>query len=235
MDRTTPRTHRATELLIGVAFLLGLLPAPAPAAPSAEVNWPDAFAAMPLPSPAPRLNRDNAICVILEAFRSNALVKAIVVLPGVSDDFYLVNRDQPPLNLAATNLWQAVHALTNSTAVRATLRPPFLLLHLPNEHTQPAVIAGEDTLARKLKNPARLHRLACCDAHWETLQPELQKRLRTRLRPEARSEAAWHFERHNVSGWGLTGWELLLATAWAGGTEAVIADSHVSFQRARVR
>src|SRR6187402_870208 len=123
MDRPTQRTRRpALALTIVLWWCVGLC-----LSFGAEQTWQSALARMPLPSPAPLLNRDNAVCVLLESFRSNAIVKALAVLPGVSDDFYLVNRDKPKLDLRATNLLEAIIALTNATTVRATFRAPFLL------------------------------------------------------------------------------------------------------------
>src|SRR5947209_18774338 len=97
-----------------------------------------------------RLNRDNSIPLILRAFRSNEVVKALVWLPAVSDDFYLISRDKPKLNLEATNLLDAITALTRATELRATFQPPFLLLHLDRDHLEPSLIVNDAPAAARL-------------------------------------------------------------------------------------
>jgi hypothetical protein len=192
--------------------------------------WPDVLAGMPLPSPAPLLNRDNAICVILEALRSNNTVKAIVVLPGVLNDFYLIHRDQPKLNLRAANLIEAVKALTNATSVRATFRDPFLLLHLDRDALQARFVVRDEATADELRSGHHIPRARYCDAHWERVQPELQRRLPWRLRPEAASMEAWHFGRHNFTGWGLSDWDLLAAVSLGANTSCIVQKQVILFQ-----
>ena len=77
-------------LLLAIACL-GFLAARLPAGES----WMEALRQMPLPAGTPPLNRDNAMRALLDAFASNATVKALIFLPAVSDDFYLFNRDRP--------------------------------------------------------------------------------------------------------------------------------------------
>ncbi len=134
MDWATSGTRRAAValalLLLAVVSRTG----------AADQTWQQVLNGMALPSPPPLLNRDNAIDVILNAFQSNGVVKGIVVLPGVVNDFYLINRDQPKLNLRAASLLEAVGGLTNATAVRATFATPFLLLHLDREPVSPLLV-----------------------------------------------------------------------------------------------
>src|SRR5260370_37592278 len=94
---------------------------------------------MPLEINGAGLNRDDCMSLMLGASQSNGVLKALIFLPAVADDFYLINRGQPKLDLAARNLLEAITVLTNATAVRATFRPPFLLLHLEREGLAPAV------------------------------------------------------------------------------------------------
>jgi len=185
---------------------------------------------MPLPSPAPLLNRENVVCLILDAFRSNELVRAMIVLPGVSNDFYLIHRDQPRLNLRASNVLEAVLALTNATELRATFQAPFLLLHLAEDRVQPRFAIQDQAAFRRLKSEHHLPHVLYCDAHWERLQPELRVSLGRVLRPEAQSTAAWHFERHHLAGWGLSDWEVLLAVSLASATTFRVEKKAVVFQ-----
>ncbi len=66
--------------------------------------------------------------------------------------------------------------------------------------------------------------------HWERLQPQLEKRLSRPIRPVPQSTDAWHFERHNLAGWGLTGWEFLTAVSLAGKTSFSVQKQAISFQ-----
>lgn len=205
-------------------FLCTVLPALA--APSAP-GWTDALRAMPLPAGAPPLNRDNAVAVLLQAFRSNATIKAMVVLPGVSDDFYLIHRDAPPLNLRATTLGDALAALTNATPVRLTWREPFLFVHVEGDRLEPAVQATDDETARRLRQEVALSGGTFVDRHWEKLQPQLTAGLRVPVQPAPASEDAWHFERHNFAAWNLTGWELLQVLSLTGNTRVTVQKQAV--------
>jgi hypothetical protein len=225
MDRPTQRTDRPT---VALTVALWCLAAFGPAL-AADQTWPEALARMPLPSPTPPLNRDNVVCVLLESFRSNAVVKALIVLPGVSDDFYLVNRDQPKLNLRATNFLEAVTALTNATAVRATFRAPFLLLHVDADRLEPMSRIEDPKQAERLKIGRHLPRALYCDTHWDQLQPALEQALARPVRPQARSRDAWHFDRHNLAGWGLTDWEWLAAVSLSGKTRCTVQKQAVAF------
>lgn len=189
-----------------------------------------ALRAMPLPAAA-TLNRSNAVDVLLGAFQSNGVIKAIVILPGVSDDFYLIHRDAPALNLRATNLWEGIVALTNATAMRVTWREPFVLLHAGAREVLRASIRIEDmAMAGRLKLKNLPERVLHLDAHWETIQPALERALGRRVRPEGASTEAWHFNRHNLTGANLTGWELLEAVSLTGGTTVTVQKLGIHFQ-----
>ena len=197
----------------------------------AEVrSWQTALAGMPLPAPAPLLNRDNAVCLLLDAFRSNDLVRALIVLPGVSDDFYLINRDRPKLNLRATNLLEAVNGLTNATAVQVTFKAPFLLLHLAADRIEPRFVIRDQATVGRLRSERHLAHPLYCDTHWERLQPELGKALGRLIWPQALSADAWHFDRHNFAGWGATDWELLVAISLASGTTFCVQTQAIIFR-----
>ena len=186
--------------------------------------------AMPLP-PAATLNRSNAVDVLLGAFQSNGVIKAIVILPGVSDDFYLIHRDAPALNLRATNLWEGIVALTNATAMRVTWRKPFVLLHArPSDVLQASMRIEDAAMAGRLKLQNLPERVLHLDAHWETIQPALERALGRRVRPEGASTEAWHFNRHNLTGANLTGWELLEAVSLTGGTTVTVQKLGIHFQ-----
>ena len=213
--------------LVAGFLLAGLLSLPA-------ASWTEALRAMPLGPGTPPINRDNAVSTLFEAFRSNAVVKGVLVLPEVADDFYLIHRDAPKLNLRRTNLLEALVALTNATALRLTWKEPFVLLHLAGDTLSPGMRvehpATEDWLRRDTKFPAAHF----VDVHWERLQPRLAAGLGCRVRPEAASTDAWHFARHNFVGWGLSGWEVLEAASLTGNTTVIIQNRAIRVEnRAR--
>ena len=185
---------------------------------------------MTLGANPPLLNRENCVGVLLSAFQSNQVVKALVVLPGVADDFYLINRDKPKLNISAQNLSEAVMALTNATELRATFCPPFLLLHLDRDLIEPGLEVRHERTAARLRREHHLKHALYCDRHWETIQPELNGQLRTAILPSAKSEDAWHFNRHNLAGWNLSDWEWLSALSLAGRTSLNVQERRIVFQ-----
>src|SRR5258706_1350628 len=103
-------------------------------------SWEEAMITMALPQEVV-INRDNCISVCLTNFPSNSTVKALIFLPGVSDDFYLINRDRPKLNIRAANIFEALRQITNATALKLTFNSPFLLVHVISDSTAHQVLA----------------------------------------------------------------------------------------------
>src|SRR5438552_1232256 len=93
----------------------------------ARQTWQTALGQMPLLVSTP-LDRTNCVETMLRAFRSNEAVKALIFMPGATDEFYMFKRANVSLTNSAPTLLDAVSALANQTLVRATFRPPFLLL-----------------------------------------------------------------------------------------------------------
>lgn len=197
---------------------------------NAAPSWPEALRAMPLPADAPRLNRDNVVSVLLRAFQSNDTVKALLVLPQVADDFYLINRDQPRLDLRATNVLDALTQLTNATALRLTWNDPFLLVHLATDHLAPSLAVEDDATARLLKTQSALKQGVFVDVHWERLQPRLAADMKRKVRPAPDSQDAWHFARFNFAGWNLSEWELLSAVSLSGNTTVSVQKAAIVFK-----
>lgn len=195
----------------------------------AQETWPQALRSMPLSAETP-LNRDNCLPLLLKAFHSNQVVKALVFLPAVSDDFYLINRAQPKLNLKAANLLDAIAALTNVTAVRATFKQPLLLLHLDRDSLEPSMIIDDHRTADRLRQGSHLPHALWVDAHWEVVEPPLQSTLKMRVLPDARSMDAWHFARHNLAAWNLSDWDLLAALSLSGKTTISIEPNRLLFR-----
>jgi len=210
---------RGTSML---AMLCMLCILSAGIAKAATAQWQDALKSMPLPPGTPRINRDNAVALLLPAFRSNVTVKGLLVLPDVADDFYLIHRDSPKLELQASNLYQALILLTNATEVRLTFRDPFLLVHMPSDRLEPTVAARDPSSARALKSRVAFAEGWFADTHWDRVQPRLASALKRPVVPEPGSQEAWHFARHNFAACNLTGWELLEAVSLTGHTAVTV-------------
>jgi hypothetical protein len=193
-------------------------------------NWQDALAQMQMPPTAPALNRSNCIPAMLRAFQPDRTVKALVFLPGVADDFYLIHRDAPPLNLQAHTLLEAVAALTNTTAVRVTFRAPLLLLHLDRDSVDPAFSTKSRSTADRLAGQHSLPQALFVDRPWDTLQPELKNAFRLNFQPKIKSPEAQHLIRVNLAGWHLTDWEWLTALALSSRTTCRVSRNRVSFE-----
>ena len=185
---------------------------------------------MPLPASAPPLNRDNAASILLHSFRSNDVVKGFLILPDVFDDFYLINRDKPALNIRAANLLEALTQLTNVTTVRVTFREPFVMAHLSSDKLEPNIVVEDAATARPLKAERSLAYGVFVDAHWERLQPALMSELKRKVLPMADSQEAWHFARHNFAGCNLTAWQLISATALSGKTTVTVQKRAIVFR-----
>jgi hypothetical protein len=186
---------------------------------------------MPWPAHAPPLDREHAMSVMLQAFRSNDVVKALIFLPGVADDFYLVNRTQPKLNVRASTLAEAVVVLTNATDVRATFCPPFLLLHLERDHLEPNLVIRHGVTAERLRGQRHVAHSVFCDQPWPTVQPILKRAFALNVLPKAISDDAGHFDRLNMAGWDLSDWEWLQAVCLATRTEGLLQRNKIVFKR----
>lgn len=89
---------------------------------SAAELWEAALARMPLPANTRELNGTNFGPTLLNAFQSNTVVKALVLMPGAIDEFYFFRRARAQLPAAPT-LLDAVRALENQTLIRTAFRP----------------------------------------------------------------------------------------------------------------
>ena len=224
--------HHRTWLQPGMAglqlaalVLLGLcLPAPL----RAQDPWCTALARMPLAGTIPELNRTNCVQVMLAAFQADPVVKALVFMPGATDELYLFRRARAVLTNTAPTLLDAVTALTNQTLIQATFHSPFLLLHNKEDFLDPDNQVQDDPTARKLER-LRLSRMACSDWDWDALEPVLKHGLRLALRPWRYSTDSWHFYRHSFAAWNVNGLQALQITALAGKSRFVLRHREATF------
>lgn len=185
---------------------------------SEPAPWKLALAGMAWPSGVRDLNPTNLAPLVLEAFGSNAVVKAVVFLPGATDELYHFRRARVEVALPRPTFLDVVEALTNQTFIRATFRAPFLLLHAKEDPTEPLIEVTHEAMAGRLRQKRFLGHLVSNDRDWDFVQPLLERRLNVFVRPPGGTQASWHFYRHSLAAWDLTGWEALEAVSLAGMT-----------------
>ena len=195
----------------------------------AAETWQTALARMPLGVQVTELNRINCAGILLGALRSNDVVKALVFMPGATDEFYFYRRARADLTNSAGSLLDAVSALTNQTLIRATFRPPLLLLHTGEDLLEPGITVEDPATAEKLRQRRFVAHALYNDRDWDSLWPVLKKSFRTGLNPWPRLTDSWHFYRHSYAAWNLTAWEALEVTAMAGQTAVTVRRNQVVF------
>ncbi|MFM2082222.1 MAG: hypothetical protein RL380_913 [Verrucomicrobiota bacterium] len=192
-------------------------------------DWSAALRQMPLAPGVVSLGETNCTGVMLRAFTSNVTVKALIFMPGATDEFYMFHRARAVLTNDSSSLLDAVTALTNQTYIRATFRAPFLLLHTDEDPLEPEFKITDEPTAAKLRAKKFLPHVFFNDTDWDTLMPVLEKKLKTDFRPWPAHRASWHFYRHSFAAWDLDGWETLLAVALAGKETFTVEKKRVVF------
>jgi len=196
----------------------------------AAEDWQSALSRMPLGGKVAQLNRTNCVKVMLNAFQSNDVVKALVFMPGATDEFYMFRRAKASLTNDAPTLLDAVMALTNQTLITVTFRPPLLLLHTAEDPLEPIMVIKDGPTADRLEGRLFLPHALFNDNDWDYLLPILRKHLHVSFSPELHSIHSWHFYRHSFAGWNLNGWEALEAIAMAGKSKFTVERRHVTFE-----
>ena len=196
----------------------------------AAESWQEALARTPIDRAPAELNRTNCVALMLRAFRSNQTVKALIFMPGATDEFYMFHRARAVLANTNPTLLDAVAALTNQTLIRATFFSPLLLLHTDEDPLEPLIRIEHQPTAGKLRGHSFLPHLALNDRDWAFVQPLLKKKLGVDIRPWRRSDESWHFYRHSFAAWNLTDWEALEAVALAGKTKCNVQRHRIIFE-----
>jgi len=199
-----------------------------PALRGAEA-WQSALSRMPLTECPAQLNRSNCVAILLRSFQSNPVVKALIFMPGATDEFYMFHRAKARLPNAQASVWEAIQALTNQSLIHATFRPPLLLLHTDEDPLDLDVQVLHPGTVAKLQQQRTVPHLEANDRDWDYLQPLLQKHLKISLRPWRHSLDSWHFYRHSFVAWGLNGWEALETAALAGKTKFTVTRNRATF------
>ena len=128
------------------------------------------------------------------------------------------------------SLLDAVSALTNQTLIRATFRPPLLLLHTGEDLLEPVITIQHQPTADKLRQARFVPHGLFNDCDYDYMRPVLKRSLRVDLLPWPRSHDSWHFYRHSFAAWNLNGWEALEATALAGQTSITVRRKQLVFE-----
>ena len=196
---------------------------------AAQESWPAALSRMPLGANVTQLTRTNCVDVLWRAFQSNGVVKALILMPGATDTWYMLRPARVALTNANPSLLDAIAALTNQTRLRATFRPPMLLLHTATDLLEPVLKVEDPQTAARLKQARFVPHAVYNDRDWDFLQPILRKTLKTAMRPWRYSMDSWHFYRHTFAAWNLTGWEALEVTAMAAKTTCTVSRNKVVF------
>ena len=213
-------------------LLLVLLMAAGPWLARAE-DWAGALAQMPLAQSVPELNRSNAVPLMLGAFKENATIKALIFMPGATDELYFFDRDVAKLTNTAPTLLDAVAAYTNQTRIVATFAPPFLLLHSKEDFLEGKITVEHPRTAEKLARKKFKQHAFYNDAPWPVLKKDYGFAMNVFMMPEAQSDSANHFYRHTFAGWNLTGMEALNAVVLAGKTVVKIQRGRLAFESDR--
>ena len=167
---------------------------------------------------------------MLGAFRSNQVVKALVFMPGATDEFYMFRRARADLTNASPTLLDALQALTNQTLVRASFESPFLLLHTDEDPLTPDIRVEHSPTKDKIQGMRVSGHSVFIDGDWDIVQPVLRRSLRMDVRPWRHSTDSWHFYRHSFAGWELSGWDALECAALAGKSRFAIRHNQVVFE-----
>jgi hypothetical protein len=227
-----PLARRASALLKALVFFLWFIVPLSmwPAVSQAAEPWKQALAGMSLREAPAELNRTNCVQTILEAFRPNQVVKAIVFMPGATDELYLFRRARAALTNANPTLLDALMALTHQTFIHATFRAPFLLLHTDEDPLEPVNRIQDPKTAERLRSRVLVERLQCNDWDWDALQPVLKHSLKIALRPWRYSRESWHFYRYSFAAHHLDGLEALELAALAGKTKFTLRRKEAVFE-----
>jgi len=163
-------------------------------------------------------------------FLSEQRSRAGADLPaGATDEFYFFRRAHASLTNAAPTLLDAVIALTNQTYVRATVVPPFLLLHTAEDPLEPLVTIEDQRTADRMKRKHFEKHAVFDDLDWDHLEPILGFDFNTHVTPKPDSHDSWHFFRHSFAEYGLNGWDALRAAALAGKTKFTVKRNWIVF------
>ncbi|MDB6121312.1 MAG: hypothetical protein JWQ71_305 [Pedosphaera sp.] len=197
---------------------------------SAAESWQSAMSRMPLQVKVAELNRTNCVDILLRSFQSNDTVKALIFMPGATDEFYMFRRAKAVVTNASPSLLDAINALTNQTYIRATFLPPYLLLHTDEDPLNPLSQIKNKPTADKLRQRPFVPYVLYNDRDWDFLRPVIAKKTGAFMVPKSHSVDSFHFYRHSFAAWNLTCWEALEAISLAGKTKFTVSWKMITFE-----
>lgn len=197
---------------------------------AADESWTEALSRMPLGTNVSLLNHTNCAQVVLGGFRSNATAKALIFMPGATDELYFFKRVQVGVTNSNPSLLDAVVALTNQSPLHVTFRDPFVLLYSSEDVLELDFKVEHEGTLRKLKSGKPLPHLLAIDRDWTQLLHLMKKQIPATLFPYERTQGSWHFYRHTFASWNLTPWEMMEAAALAGKTKFTVIRNGVVFE-----
>ena len=210
--RSDPRM-KTRQLPFVVCLLLILPGTPLPAAEP----WAEALAQMPLATTnGVVLREQNCVRLLLQSFRRDERVKALVFMPGATDEFYMFHRAQALVTNASPTLMDAVAALTNHTYIRATFLAPLLILHTDEDPITPLIQVLDEPTAAKVRAAKLSRQGVYFDMDYDHIRRVLRSTFHLTMTPDSRSPDSWHFFRHSFAAYDLNGWEALQAITLAG-------------------
>lgn len=196
---------------------------------SALEGWESALAKMPLKTNVTELNRTNCIPLLVESFRENPAAKALIFMPGATDEFYFFRRAHATLTNDSPTLLDALRALTNQSLVRLTFRAPYILVHSNEDPLEPFYTVNDEAKVDRLLKRNFTKHVSYNDRDWNSLLPSLRFQLDTKIGPEANSWESNHFYRHSFSAYNLNCFEILEAMSLAGKTTFTIDKKKITF------
>jgi hypothetical protein len=188
---------------------------------------------MPIDKDITTLNHTNCAEVVLRAFKSNAVVKALIFMPGATDELYFFRRVNVALTNSNPTLLDAVTGLTNQSPLRVAVREGFLLIYSCEDVLELDFKVEHEKTAGRLRTGKPLPHLLMLDRDWTQFLDTTQKRIGPTLWPYRRTPASWHFYRHTFAAWNLTPWETMLAAAYSGKTKFTVVRGGVNFEMDR--
>lgn len=222
--RVFPLTGFSTALLFVLASVL------LPCSVHAIEPWQAALAKMPLATNVTELNRTNCVPLLLQSFQQNEAAKALIFMPGATDEFYFFHRAQATLTNNSPTLLDALIALTNQTLLKINFREGFILVHSAEDPLEPLYTIEDETKVDKLLKRKFVKHALYNDRDWNFLLPILSFELNTKFLPGPNSYESNHFYRHSLAAWNLNDFEILEAVAMAGKTTFTVQKKKIIFE-----
>ncbi|MDB6026412.1 MAG: hypothetical protein JWM68_2635 [Verrucomicrobiales bacterium] len=214
------------SVLLGIFLCLFFLRAPL----FALEPWEAALAKMPLKTNVTELGRYDYIPLLVESFQENDAAKALIFMPGATDEFYFFRRAHATLTNSAPTVLDALRALTNQSLVRVTFRAPYILVHSNEDPLEPFYNVNSETKVDQLVKRKFIRHVVYNDRDWNSLRPTLAFELDTKILPASGSWESNHFYRHSFAAWNLNDFEILEVMAFAGKTTFTIDQRKIIFE-----